>query len=345
MAVRLYFSKAFIPVLIFILLVCFIIAACFGAIIYSPVELVRIIIHIFGNSSDTLSVQEFVWLNLRLPRLILSMLVGASLAAGGVVMQSLFRNPLAEPALIGISAGGAMMAIIVIVSGLSGFYALNLPLLPGAAFVGCLMVALLIYRFSKIGGRADMHTLLLAGIAFNALATAVIGFFTMIADNSELRSFIFWMLGSFSGVNWSQIATVSIFILPALAVIILSARILDALTLGERNALYLGIHVERWKFLLIIAVSLCVGAAVSISGLIAFVGLIAPHLARSLLGAWHRRLLPAAILIGALLTLLADLFARVIFLPLELPIGILTALLGVPMFLSLILNRRKTITL
>lgn len=317
-------------------------AACCGAVSYSPIELAAMIARLWHHPVSDFTVHEFIWFNLRLPRLLLAVLVGASLAAGGAVMQSLFRNPLADPMLIGISAGGAMAAVVVIVVA-AAVAQVHTAMLPVAAFAGCLAVSLMIYQIAKVRGQADIHVMLLAGIAFNALATAVIGGFVLLADAEQLRSFMFWMLGSLSGINWTQLGIVSVFILPAMVLIISSARVLDVMTLGERNAAYLGIRVNRWKFILIVAVALCVGASVSVSGLIAFVGLIAPHLARAVCGAGHRALLPVAILLGGLLTLLADLLARLVILPLELPIGIVTALLGIPLFLSLALKRRSVI--
>ena len=337
------FGRFPVAILTTALFVTFIVSACVGAVFYYPDELVKIVARSFLVTPENLSVREFVWLDLRLPRLFLSTLVGASLAAGGVVMQSLFRNPLADPMLVGVSAGAAVAAIVVIVTGLSNFYLFHVPLLQIAAFFGCLITSLAIYQISKMSGCADMYSMLLAGIAFNALATSIIGFFTLVADQMQLRSFIFWMLGSFSGATWEQVGIASVFVLPALAVIIAAARVLDVMTLGEHNATYIGIHVERWKFVLIAAISLCVGVSVSLTGLIAFVGLLAPHLARSLVGASHRYLLPSAILLGAFLVLLADLLARTVLLPIEIPVGIITALLGIPMFLSLVLKRRGSI--
>ncbi len=312
--------------------------------LFSPGELFAIIAFVLGvtDGCDCDPVHATIWLSLRLPRLLLAMLAGAALAAGGVVMQGLFRNPLADPSLIGVSSGGAVAAVAVIVLGAPAAGFAGLSLLPVAAFAGSFATMLAAYRLARRAGRADMTSLLLAGIAFNALATAALGLLTLISSQQALRSFTFWLLGGFGNADWAQVASAAAFITPALAVMLASARALNVLALGERDAIWLGLAVERWKFLLLATVALGVGATVALAGIIGFVGLVAPHLLRFIVGPDHRLLLPCSVLLGALIVLLADLIARSVILPSELPVGILTALLGVPLFLLLVSKRRET---
>ena len=323
------------------LVAAFILASCAGAVTFTPGELFSIVLYAAGvvEVCDCDPVHAKIWLLLRLPRLLLATLVGAALAIGGAVMQGLFRNPLADPSLIGVSSGGAVAAVAVIVLGAPAAGFAGVSFLPIAAFSGSFLTMLAAYRLARRAGRADMTSLLLAGIAFNALATAAIGFFTLISSQQALRSFTFWLLGGFGDAGWMHVASAATFIVPALAVMLASARVLNALALGERDAIWLGLAVERWKFVLLAAVALGVGAAVAVAGIIGFVGLVAPHLLRFIAGPDHRLVLPCSALLGALIVLLADLAARVVILPSELPVGIVTALLGVPLFLFLLSRR------
>ena len=336
-------DKRYIPVVYIglALVAVFILVSCIGAVTFTPAELFSIVIHALGivDVCDCDPVHAKIWLTLRLPRLLLAMIVGGVLASGGTVMQGLFRNPLADPSLVGVSSGGAVAAVAVIVLGLPVSGMAGFSLLPAAAFLGSLLTLLVIYRLARRAGRADMTSLLLAGIAFNALATAMIGLLTLVSSQQALRSFTFWLLGGFGNVDWVQFASASLFIIPSLVVISGSAKILNAMALGERGAFWLGFSIERWKFVLLLIVALGIGSSVAVSGIIGFVGLIVPHLLRLTIGANHVLLLPSSVLLGALLVLFADLIARVIILPAELPIGILTSLLGVPLFLFLLARR------
>ena len=323
----------------------FILASCVGAVSFSPGELLAITAYALGVVGDCNCdpVHAEIWWSLRLPRLLLAMLVGAALAAGGAAMQGLFRNPLADPSLIGVSSGGAVAAVAVIVLGAPSAGLAGLSLLPAAAFAGSFATMLAAYRLARRAGRADMSSLLLAGIAFNALATAAIGFFTLISSQQALRSFTFWLLGGFGNADWAHVVSAAAFVTPALMVMLLSARVLNALALGERDATCLGFAVERWKFVLLAAVALGAGASVALAGVIGFVGLVVPHLLRFIVGPDHRLLLPYSVAAGALTVLLADLVARNVILPSELPVGILSALLGVPLFLFLVSRRREVV--
>jgi iron complex transport system permease protein len=289
--------------------------------------------------------QEATLLYIRLPRVVLGLIVGAALGVTGAAMQGLFRNPLADPSLIGISSGAALAATIVIVVGdavvFSAPHTLKLFALPIAAFGGGLVTTLLVYRLATISGQTVVATLLLAGIAINALAQAFSGLLTYYATDTQIRSITFWKLGSLGGANWDSVLVATPFILVPVLFFPKLARALNTLLLGEAEAGHLGVSIETVKRLTIIFVALAVGASVAVTGIITFVGLVVPHLLRLLMGPDHRRLLPSSALLGAILLLASDLVARTIVAPAELPIGILTALIGAPFFLWLLLRDRK----
>lgn len=284
-----------------------------------------------------------IW-NIRFPRVLLAVLVGAGLGCAGAALQGLFRNPLADPGLIGISSGAGMAAAAVIVLGAPLMALLPGPagawLLPLAAFGGGLAVTLLIYRLATHEGRTVVATMLLAGIAINALAGSVTGLFTFLSTDDQLRSLTFWLLGSLGGANWQGAGMAAVFLLPALALLIGEARTLNALLLGEAEARHLGFDPQRSKRRIIVWCALAVGATVALCGVIGFIGLVVPHLVRLMLGPDHRFVMPCSALLGGLLLVLADLAARNVVAPAELPIGILTALLGAPFFLWLLLRQR-----
>ena len=250
----------------------FVLASCVGAVMFTPAELLDITLYALGivDICECNPVHAKIWLSLRLPRLLLAMIVGGVLAASGTVMQSLFRNPLADPSLIGASSGAAVAAVAVIVLGLPVAYVVGISLLPIAAFCGSFLTLLVTYRLARRAGHADMHSLLLAGIAFNALATAMIGLLTLVSSQQALRSFTFWLLGGFGNVDWAQLTSASVFIIPSLVVFSSAVRVLDAMALGEREALWLGFSVERWKFLLLLVTALGIGASVAVAGIIGF---------------------------------------------------------------------------
>ena len=280
---------------------------------------------------------------IRLPRVVLALMIGAALAQAGAAMQGIFRNPLAEPGLVGISSGAALAAVAVLVLGDTGGLFAQLParyVLPVASFAGGAGATWLVLRLALVDGQTRIATLLLAGLALNAIAAAGIGFFSHLASDTALRSVTFWMFGSLGRASWGEIAIAAPLLVAPLLLIPREARALNALLLGEAEAGHLGIDVERLKRRLTVLVVCAAGAAVALAGIIAFVGLIVPHLIRLWLGPDHRSLLPASALLGALLLTLADTGARVLLEPTELPIGILTALIGGPFFLALLLRRR-----
>ncbi len=277
---------------------------------------------------------------IRGPRVVLGAILGAGLAVAGAAMQGLFRNPLADPGLIGVSAGAALAAVAAIVLGPTLFAAragtLGLWLLPLAAFGGGLVATLLVSRLGTRAGVTSVATLLLSGVAITALCGAMTGLLIFMADDRQVRDITFWTLGSLAGSRWPQVPVALVMVLlPALALLRL-ARPLNALTLGEREAFHLGLRVETAKRAAVGLSAVAVASGVAMAGPVGFVGLVVPHLIRLAAGADHRIVLPGAALLGAALTVLADLGARSLAAPAELPLGVLTALLGAPFFLWLL---------
>ncbi|HEV7439509.1 MAG TPA: iron ABC transporter permease, partial [Methylobacterium sp.] len=282
-------------------------------------------------------------------RTLLGLLVGAGLAVSGALMQGLFRNPLADPALVGVSAGAGLAAAVIIVLDdrlLQGF---GLPgplpyaVLPAAAFLGGLAATLGLYLVATRAGRTSVATMLLAGLALGALSGAMTGLVVYASDDRQLRDLTFWSLGSLGGASWAKVATTAPAILPVLVAVPFLGRGLNALVLGEAEAFHLGVPVERLKRTAILLVAVAVGASVAAAGVIGFIGLVVPHMLRLLIGPEHRRLLPASALLGGALLVLADVAARLVVAPAELPIGIVTALVGAPVFLWLLLARTRGI--
>lgn len=280
---------------------------------------------------------------IRLPRLAMGLTVGAALAVSGALMQGLFRNPLADPGLVGVGAGAGLGAVLAIVLGgllpaALGAW-LGSALLPVAAFAGGWVVTLLLARLATRGGRTSVATLLLAGIALSALAGAATGVLVFLADDTQLRDLTFWSMGSLAGASWGKLASAAPLILPVLVLSPLLGRGLNALSLGEPAAQHMGIRVERLKRLTILATAAAAGAAVAISGGIGFVGIVVPHLLRLAAGPDQRPLLAQAALLGGALLVAADIVARSVVAPAELPIGVVTAVLGAPVFLWILLRR------
>jgi iron complex transport system permease protein len=291
---------------------------------------------------------SIVIVNIRLPRMLLGLMVGAALAVCGALMQGLFRNPLADPGLVGVSSGAALAAAAVIVLGEAVMPSLPIAqfpfaVLPVAAFLGGLAFTAVLYFLSSGAGRTSVATLLLAGVALGALAGALTGLISFISTDQQLRDLTFWMLGSLGGATWTKVATIAPAMVPVAIAMPFMGRGLNALALGEAEAFHLGLAVERIKRTTILVVALAVGAAVAASGVIGFVGIVVPHLLRLFIGADHRVLLPASALLGAALLVGSDIVARLVVAPAELPIGILTAMIGAPFFLWLLLARRRTL--
>jgi len=299
---------------------------------------------ILGGVEGADRMARAVLLEIRAPRALLGFASGAALAACGAALQGLFRNPLADPGLIGVSTGAALGAGLAIVAG--GALGGALPawllaqVLPLAAFLGALLATVIVYRIATREGHTAVATLLLAGVALNAIAGAAMGLLVFVSDDQQLRDLNLWLLGSLSGVTWRELLPALPLIVAPLALMPWLARALNALLLGETEARHLGFDSEAIKRRTVLLTALAVGASVALTGVIGFVGLVVPHLIRLCLGPDHRVLLPASMLLGGALLLLADLGARTLVLPAELPIGVLTSLIGGPFFLWLLMRRR-----
>ena len=284
-----------------------------------------------------------VW-DIRMPRVATGALVGAALAVSGAVLQGLFRNPLADPGLVGVSAGAGFGAVAAIVLG--GFLPLAIHefagpyLIVGAAFIGGWATTLILYQVATRRGRTTVATMLLAGIALAAITGAVTGLIVYWSTDDQLRDLTFWGMGSVAGATWAKLITAGPVIAIALFCAPFLSRGLDALALGEAVAAHMGINVQRMKRLSIMSVAASVGAAVAITGGIGFVGIVVPHLLRLVQGPEHRALLPNCALLGAIVLLLADMVSRTVVAPAELPIGIVTAMIGGPFFLWILLKNR-----
>ena len=282
--------------------------------------------------------------DIRLSRICLAFLIGAILAISGAVMQGLFRNPLAAPSLIGVSSGASVGASIVIVlagTWLQNNALLGLSVVAVGAFVGSFLITLLVFRLSTSTLGTSVTTMLLAGIAISALAGAVNSLLSYFADNEMLRQISIWQMGNLSTANWTRVSIVAVVAVFVLVLFPRESKSLNALLLGESEARHLGIDVQRVKKKLILLTTLGIGTAVAVAGMIGFVGLIVPHMVRLLIGPDHRWLLPVSALAGGILLLIADTLARVIIAPVELPTGILTAILGAPFFIMLLIQQRR----
>jgi iron complex transport system permease protein len=338
-----------IGTLLAVLLLAAVIAAAIGAAGIPVSRLPAALGLVDSTDAATLARDQLVLWSVRLPRIAVAVIIGALLAAGGTIMQGLFRNPLADPALVGVSSGGALGAATVIVFGdrLLANTGISLPfqLLPLAAFIGALITTFTLHRLATHENRTSIAMFLLGGIAIGALASAGIGLLVFVADDRQLRDVTFWLLGSLGGATWEKVTILAPFLVAMIASIPFIARGLDLLVLGEAEAFHMGVEVERLKRWSIVLVSAMTGAAVAFAGVIGFVGIIVPHLLRLVIGPGHRRLLPASACLGAILLLGADTCARTVAAPAEIPIGILTALVGAPFFLAILLRQRSVIGL
>ncbi|MBI1260345.1 MAG: iron chelate uptake ABC transporter family permease subunit [Rhizobiales bacterium] len=321
-----------------LLVASFVMSLSIGAMAIGPVD---ILLSLFGLTSD--HTVASVVMELRLPRALMAVVTGAALGVSGAALQGLFRNPLADPGLIGVSSGAALGAVCAIVLGAT--LTLWLPLfgsrflVPVFAFAGALAACLATQMLARRHGSTAL--LLLGGIAINALAGAMTGFFVYASNDNQLRDFTFWSMGSLAAAGWQGLYIAVPMTLPALYLIWTSARSLDAMLLGEREARHLGVDVVWLKRRIFICSALAVGISVALCGVIAFVGVVVPHLVRLVAGPAHRLVLPGSAMLGGALLLLADSLARVSVAPAELPVGLVTAALGSPFFIWLLMRQRS----
>jgi iron complex transport system permease protein len=333
-------AAVLLPALAVLLVVAILAGVGIGAVRIAPEQTIAILLHHLGLDTDIAFSQQqdaIVWA-IRLPRVILALLVGSSLAVSGAVLQGMFRNPLADPGLIGVSSGAALGAVASVAL---GFSFLGVATLPVFAFVGGVITSITVYFIARHDGKTEIVTLVLTGIALNTVSGALTGLLTYVASDQQLRAVVFWSLGSLGSATWTTVGASTPFIVVGLLMIPRWGGALDLFVLGEREARHLGVDTERVRLELIMITALMTGAAVAVAGVVGFVGLIVPHLLRLLAGPSHRVLLPACALGGASLVLLADLAARTIASPAELPLGVITALLGGPFLLLLMLRTRR----
>jgi iron complex transport system permease protein len=329
-----------LPVLTLALAVAVALGAGIGPVVVSPDAMLAILLRKAGIviSVPVSMQQEAIFWTIRLPRVALGVLAGAALAVSGALLQGVFRNPLADPGLIGVSSGAALGAVAVIVLGISSLGLMTLPL---AAFLTGTATTFFVYRLAQRHGRTDVATLLLVGLALNAMAGAATGLLTYLADDAQLRSIVFWTMGGLGGALWETVLVAAPWIAVSLALAPRLGRALNLFALGETEARHLGIEVEQVKRAAILLSALATGTAVALVGPIGFIGLIVPHIVRLIAGPDHRLLLPACALGGASLLVLADLVARTMAAPAEVPVGLITACAGGPFFLALILRARR----
>lgn len=343
-------ARVVIAGLVVLLLVVCVISLCVGPSGMSTAEVAGLLSDaVAGRFSDISTVNHVILFDIRIPRTLLGALVGAALALAGAMMQGLFRNPLADPGLVGVSAGAALGAVLVIVLG-GAFLApvmdfLGIGALPIAAFFGGLGTTLLLYAIATRRGQTSVGTMLLAGIALGAIAGAITAYLVFRSNDFQLRELTFWSMGGLGGATWYKILLAVPFIVGVFLAMPFTARGLDALVLGEAEARHLGFNTQFLKSLIIMVVALAVGVSVAFAGIIGFVGIVVPHVLRLVIGPEHRTLLPATALLGATLLIVADMICRTIVAPAELPIGIVTATIGAPFFLSILLRKRGVIDL
>lgn len=326
------------PVLVIFILICILLAAlAFASSIGSVKVPVVSVVKILSGQINP-DPQAFIIWEVRFPRVLLGVMVGASLAVAGVILQSLFKNPMAEPYIIGPSFGGALGATLVILYGKS--VSESLFTVPMAAFVGSLLTTFWVYRIARIGGITPVSTLLLSGIAVGSFISAIISLL-MALSGKDLNTAIFWLMGGLSARNWFHVLMITPFFVIGLIIASIFSRELNVMLLGEGRAHQLGLEVETTKRILVVTSSFLTAAAISVSGLVGFIGLVVPHTVRLFIGPNHRTLIPASAITGAILMVFADTIARVVISPSELPVGIITALFGTPFFIYLLRTRKS----
>lgn len=338
-----------------IVLIVILVELCFISLVFGPVSIsfrqaLDIILHKIGffindsrSSFDSIHI-SVLW-DIRIPRMIMGFLVGIALGTSGAILQGLFRNPLVDPGFIGVSSGAAVGAMVSIM--FSSSIELYFPnaivnfILPVLAILGALVTTLMIYVMSKVSSKTNIMAMLLSGIAVNALAGAIIGLFISISSDSELRTFTFWTLGGLDNANWLVVTISGLFILTSFAIIYFKKNQLDIFMLGDAEAHNLGVNVERLKRMIILIASIMVGISVSFCGMIGFIGLVTPHLVRLFISSKHKYLIPGSAVLGAILLISSDLISKTIISPAQLPIGVVTSIIGAPFFIWLIFKQKS----
>ncbi len=330
-----------------VLLIVIIFASTIGVADIKFMDSLKIIsskIPIIKNFSDTTSIKETsktILLNIRLPRIILSVLIGIALSTSGVVFQAVFKNPMADPYILGISAGAAFGATVVIILGIS-FSFFGLTAISIGAFIGAIITTALVYTIASMNSRAPVVTLLLSGIAISFFLSAIINLL-MTFNHDQVEKIVFWTMGSVSAASWLSVKITILPVLIGVTIFMIYSKELNVVLMGEETAQNLGINVERLKKILLLTASIVSASVVAVSGIIGFVGLIVPHAVRIIVGPDHRKLFPFTIITGALFMIIADTISRVALNPSELPIGVITSLIGAPYFIFLLIRNKKVI--
>lgn len=340
MEYRSNFSRMILPILTIALAAAFVLAVSVGAIRIPPSDIIRALSP-GPKFLPALGTNEAIVLHFRVPRVLLAGLTGSALAVSGVALQGLFKNPMADPQIIGVSSGASLGACSAILLAMR-FGIGSIAMVPVAAFLGALFTVALVYLLARVGGKVPVMTLLLAGIAVGTLLSAFVSLLVYLGDQ-EIHTVIYWLMGGFSGRGWEHVKMILPYIALGLSLILFRPREMNLLLLGEEPAQHLGLDVERAKTILLAAASLLTAAAVSVGGSIGFVGLVVPHTLRLIIGPDHKLLLPMSALAGAAFLICSDLLARIIIAPSELPVGIITALFGAPFFISLLLRKKTSV--
>lgn len=316
-----------------------------GVYVFEKHSLLETFTGIINNDGSIDAADRFVLMDLRLPRIAMGILIGSALSVSGTCLQGMFRNPLATPDLLGITAGASLLAAVTIVLGsyIKPYIpeALHYSLLSLMAFLGALITMILVYRISIVGGRTNVVVMLLTGVAFTATGFAVMGLLIYFAKDDELRDLTFWNLGSLAGASWTKSGILAVVIFVAYSMLIRRGKALNAMMLGEQDAQHLGIPVERVKKQIVVLTALLVGSSVAFAGTISFIGLIVPYILRLIFKSNYHYILPLSAVWGAILLLTADTISRTIAPPSEIPIGVLTAFIGAPIFMMILIRNRK----
>ncbi|MCS7139428.1 MAG: iron chelate uptake ABC transporter family permease subunit [Candidatus Nezhaarchaeota archaeon] len=331
--------KLYTTLLVIALFITIILSTCIGSFFIPPTDVLKALLKPLNPLVDVDVVYEKIILTIRVPRVLMGCVVGAALSLAGALLQGMFRNPMADPYVVGVSAGAALGAALAIVLGF-GFAVLGIAAIPTMAFMFAMIALVAVYNLSRVGGRVPVMTLLLSGIAVGMLLSAITSFLSMMAGE-KLHGLYFWLLGNLAMARWDYVTISMPILIVCCIVAMLYARDLNIMLMGEETALTLGVNIEVLKLILIVVSSLATAIAVSFIGMIAFVGLMVPHIVRLIVGPDHRVLLPCSMLFGAIFLVTCDSIARVALAPAQIPVGIVTALAGGPFFIYLLRKRKR----